>query len=99
MRYEIGTMIEIPRAALTADAIATEADFFSFGTNDLTVFYTIQGTASNGVDYVALPGSVTIPAGSLYVDIPVDILGDAVAEPQEAFTGTITMSGSQNSQR
>ncbi len=36
MRYEIGTMIEIPRAALTADAIATEADFFSFGTNDLT---------------------------------------------------------------
>lgn len=36
MIYEIGTMIEIPRAALTADAIATEADFFSFGTNDLT---------------------------------------------------------------
>jgi len=36
MTYEIGTMIEIPRAALTADAIATEADFFSFGTNDLT---------------------------------------------------------------
>ena len=36
MEYEIGTMIEIPRAALTADTIATEADFFSFGTNDLT---------------------------------------------------------------
>lgn len=36
MTYEIGTMIEIPRAALTADAIAFEADFFSFGTNDLT---------------------------------------------------------------
>ncbi len=36
MIYEIGTMIEIPRAALTADVIATEADFFSFGTNDLT---------------------------------------------------------------
>ena len=34
--YKIGTMIEIPRAALTADQIATEADFFSFGTNDLT---------------------------------------------------------------
>jgi pyruvate,orthophosphate dikinase len=32
----IGTMIELPRAALTADEIATEADFFSFGTNDLT---------------------------------------------------------------
>ena len=36
MEYHIGTMIEIPRAALTADAIATEAEFFSFGTNDLT---------------------------------------------------------------
>ena len=36
MEYHIGTMIEIPRAALTADAIAEEAEFFSFGTNDLT---------------------------------------------------------------
>ena len=36
MKYEVGTMIEIPRAALTADEIAREADFFSFGTNDLT---------------------------------------------------------------
>ncbi len=36
MRYLVGTMIEIPRAALTADQIATEAQFFSFGTNDLT---------------------------------------------------------------
>ena len=36
MEYHIGTMIEIPRAALTADAIAQEAEFFSFGTNDLT---------------------------------------------------------------
>ncbi|MDD3947708.1 MAG: pyruvate, phosphate dikinase [Clostridia bacterium] len=34
--YTVGTMIEIPRAAITADAIATEAEFFSFGTNDLT---------------------------------------------------------------
>jgi pyruvate,orthophosphate dikinase len=34
--YTVGTMIEIPRAALTADQIANEADFFSFGTNDLT---------------------------------------------------------------
>ncbi len=36
MKYKVGTMIEIPRAALTADDIAKEAEFFSFGTNDLT---------------------------------------------------------------
>ncbi len=36
MKYQVGTMIEIPRAALTAGEIAKEADFFSFGTNDLT---------------------------------------------------------------
>ena len=36
MKYKVGTMIEIPRAALTADEIAKEAEFFSFGTNDLT---------------------------------------------------------------
>ena len=36
MKYMVGTMIEIPRAAITADSIAEEAEFFSFGTNDLT---------------------------------------------------------------
>ena len=36
MKYHVGTMIEIPRAAVTADEIAKEAEFFSFGTNDLT---------------------------------------------------------------
>ena len=36
VEYQIGTMIEMPRAALTADQIAEEAEFFSFGTNDLT---------------------------------------------------------------
>ena len=36
IEYKVGTMIEVPRAALTADRIATEAEFFSFGTNDLT---------------------------------------------------------------
>ncbi len=36
LKYMVGTMIEVPRAALTADEIATEAEFFSFGTNDLT---------------------------------------------------------------
>ena len=36
LSYLVGTMIELPRAAVTADRIATEAEFFSFGTNDLT---------------------------------------------------------------
>ena len=36
LKYEVGTMMEIPRACLTADAIAKEAEFFCFGTNDLT---------------------------------------------------------------
>ena len=36
MKYKVGTMIEVPRAAVTADDIAKEAEFFSFGTNDLT---------------------------------------------------------------
>lgn len=36
LKYKVGTMMETPRSALTADAIAEEADFFSFGTNDLT---------------------------------------------------------------
>jgi pyruvate,orthophosphate dikinase len=36
LEYKVGTMIEVPRAALTADEIAKEAEFFSFGTNDLT---------------------------------------------------------------
>ena len=36
MHYKVGTMIEIPRAALTADEIAKDAEFFSFGTNDLS---------------------------------------------------------------
>ena len=36
LEYQVGTMIEVPRAALTADEIAADAEFFSFGTNDLT---------------------------------------------------------------
>ncbi|MEK7403698.1 MAG: pyruvate, phosphate dikinase [Acidobacteriota bacterium] len=48
LKYMVGTMIEIPRAALTADQVATEADFFSYGTNDLT--QTVLGISRD--DYV-----------------------------------------------
>ena len=50
IQYKLGTMIEIPRAALTADDIATAADFFSFGTNDLTqtVFGISRDDAESG---------------------------------------------------
>ena len=44
LEYEVGTMIEIPRAALTADEIAKEADFFCFGTNDLEADFFCFGT-------------------------------------------------------
>jgi pyruvate,orthophosphate dikinase len=53
LEYKVGTMIEIPRAALTADLIATEADFFSFGTNDLTqmTFGFSRDDAGNFLDH------------------------------------------------
>lgn len=53
IEYSIGTMIELPRAALTADEIAKEADFFSFGTNDLTqtVFGLSRDDAGNFLPY------------------------------------------------
>ena len=55
VEFEIGTMIEIPRAALTADRIATEAEYFSFGTNDLTQMtfgYSRDDVASFLPDYL-----------------------------------------------
>ena len=52
IEYSVGTMIEIPRAALTADQIAQEAEFFSFGTNDLT--QTIYGLSrDDGAEFLA----------------------------------------------
>ena len=57
IQYHIGTMIEIPRAALTADKVAEEADFFSFGTNDLT-----QMTFAS---HVTMPASSWIPTTRL----------------------------------
>ena len=46
LKYEVGTMIEIPRACITADEVAKEADFFCFGTNDLTQ-YTLAADRQN----------------------------------------------------
>ncbi|MBL7904115.1 MAG: HYR domain-containing protein, partial [Bacteroidales bacterium] len=55
-------------------------------------FSTANGTALSGSDYTARTAiSVTILAGTLFTDIPVDILGDTYIEPTEAFTGTITL--------
>ncbi|MDY0102090.1 MAG: Calx-beta domain-containing protein, partial [Lentimicrobium sp.] len=55
-------------------------------------FSTADGTALDGSDYTARTAiSVTILAGTLFTDIPVDILGDNILEPTEAFTGTITL--------
>jgi pyruvate, orthophosphate dikinase len=74
VEYQFGTMIEVPRGALTADEIATEADFFSFGTNDLTqmTFGYCRDAAERGfllqyVDEQVLPAN------------PFQTLDDAVA--------------------
>lgn len=66
--YKIGTMIEVPRAALTADEIATEAEFFSFGTNDLT-----QMTLGFSRDDVAKFTPKYIEAG-IYKEDPFQVL-------------------------
>jgi hypothetical protein len=55
----------------------------------LTVNYTISGTATNGVDYNSLPGSVTMAAGSATATIPVQAVGDAIAEGTETLTLTV----------
>ncbi|MBA7701814.1 Pyruvate, phosphate dikinase [subsurface metagenome] len=53
VRYSVGTMIELPRACITADEIAREAEFFSFGTNDLT--QTVFGFSRDDVEGKFLP--------------------------------------------
>ena len=52
LKYKVGTMIEIPRACLTADEIAANADFFSFGTNDLQMGTVYPGDAAKFLDAV-----------------------------------------------
>ena len=60
------------------------------GTNlPLTVFYSLSGTASNGVDYAALPGAVTIPAGQWTATVPVVPLDDNLVEPTESVVLTL----------
>ena len=58
-------------------------------TDSLTVLYSISGTARNGVDYVTLPGSVTIPAGSPRTLIVVTPIADGLAEPAESVGLTL----------
>jgi hypothetical protein len=52
--------------------------------SSLTVFYTVEGTATAGSDYIALPGSVTIPAGWSRADIVVTPINDSLVESREA---------------
>ncbi len=62
-------------------------------TNDaLTVFYRVSGTASNGVDYIALPGSITVPAGRRCAKIIVVPIDDGLAEPIETVVVRLTPS-------
>ena len=58
-------------------------------TNALTVTYTVGGTATNGVDYAAIPSSITIPAGSAIAQIVVDPIDDTVEEPIEFVSITL----------
>jgi hypothetical protein len=61
---------------------------------DHTVTYTVIGTATPGVDFVALSGSVVFPGGSSYVDIPVTVMSDAVLDPGETVVIQLTSDGS-----
>ena len=63
---------------------------FGDANKDLTVQYRLTGTASNGVDYVALPGTVTIPAGSAYALIPIVPIDNGVTNTTKTVTLTLT---------
>ena len=68
-----------------------EFTFTRFGTTnaDVRVFYTISGTAGNGVDYVAIPNSIIIPAGSLFATLPIIVIDDTLVEGPETVTLTL----------
>ncbi len=61
-------------------------------TSSLIVYYSISGGASNGVDYVELPGHITIPAGLHNIRIPLVAIDDAIAEPTESIVLTLRAS-------
>ncbi|MGZ4973827.1 MAG: Calx-beta domain-containing protein, partial [Limisphaerales bacterium] len=67
----------------------TVTRFYDPLTNDLTVPYAISGTASNGIDFVTLSGSVVIPAGSSNATITVQAIDDTIPEPTEYVTLTL----------
>ena len=73
-----------------------EFTFTRFGTTNtpVTIYFTVSGTASNGVDYVRLTNFVVIPAGSLKTILPLVALDDALVEPVE--TVSLTLSASTN---
>ncbi len=58
-------------------------------TNDLTVFYSVSGSASNGVDYVNLPGSITIPTGYVGTNVVIEAMDDIKVETQESISLTL----------
>ncbi len=68
-----------------------EFTFTRFGTTntDVRVFFTISGTAINGVDYIAIPTSIIIPAGSLFATLPIIVIDDTLVEGPETVTLTL----------
>ena len=68
-----------------------EFTFTRFGTTnaDVRVFYSISGTAGNGVDYVAISNSIIIPTGSLFATLPIIVIDDTLVEGPETVTLTL----------
>ena len=90
MKYEVGTMIEIPRAALTADEIAKEAEFFCFGTNDLTQYIMAadrgNSTVAKLVDYcndAVINAIAMVCQAGRNNEIPVSMCGEMAGDIQQ----------------
>ncbi len=86
--------VRIDASDFTAAEPGTDAGEFTFSrfgtTNtDLRVFFTISGSASNGLDYVALPDTIVIPAGSLSTTLPILPIDDTLVEGPETVTLTL----------